>query len=68
MIGRWRRRHRASLAQRLLADVHRAGDYMTMIRLLAEREGVPTLGAAVSNAIWRDWEETTVRPWAEGQG
>ena len=67
MIGRWRRRHRANVAQHLLGDVHRCGDYMTMVRLLAEREGVPGLGAAVAVAIWRDWETTTVKPWAEGQ-
>jgi hypothetical protein len=63
MIGRWRRR-RANL---LLADAVRAHEYLGMVRLLAEREGVPTLGAAVAGAIWSDWVETTVRPWAEGQ-
>jgi hypothetical protein len=68
MLRRLRRRlARTVIGDRrlqLVADVERCGEYMGMVRLSASAMGAPTLGAAVSRAIWMQYAEE-VRDWAQ---
>jgi hypothetical protein len=52
--------------QKLVQDIERAGQYLSMIRYAAEALSAPdTVDAATAIAVWKLWAEK-VQVWADG--